>query len=88
MSPDLFAAGRLFLGGSGDFGDQSGGSFPGLADRGAGRGGAVAGLHVPAVGGLTLPGDLEVLPPALSEGSRHVSQVQSVEKLSSPIQHQ
>lgn len=84
-SHDLFAARRLFPGGSGDFGDQSRGSSPGLAACGAGRGDA--GLHVPAVGRFPVPGDLEVLPPALSGRSRHVSQTQSVEKLSSPPEH-
>lgn len=79
---DLLAASRLFPGGSRDFGDQGRGSSPGLAACWDGRGdAAVAGLHVPAVWGLPVPGDLEALPPALSRRSRHVSQTQS-EKLS------
>lgn len=86
-SPDLFAASRLFPGGSGDFGDESGSSSPGLAACGAGRRNAVAGLHVPAVRRLQVPGDQRVLLPALSGGSRHVSEVQSVEKLSPPTEH-
>lgn len=86
--PNLFGAGRLFLGGSRDFGDESSGPSPSFADCIFGRGGAVGRLHIPAVGRLPLPHGLEVVLPALSGGSRRLSQVQSVKKLSSPTEHQ
>lgn len=78
-SPNLFAACRLFFGGSWDFGDKSSGSLPRLAAYRAGQGDPVARLRVPAVGGLPVPGDLEVLSPAWSGRSHRVSRVQSVE---------
>lgn len=86
--PNLFGAGTLFLGGPWDFGDESSSSSPSFADCIFGWGSSIRRLHIPAVGRLPLPYGLEVVLPALSRGSRRLSQVQSVKKLSSPTEHQ
>lgn len=86
--PNLFGAGRLFLGSSRDFGDESSSPSPSFADCVFGRGSSIGRLHIPAVRRLPLPYGLEVVLPALSRGSRRLSQVQSVKKLPSPTEHQ
>lgn len=81
MSPHLFAFRRLFLVADLHFGDESGSSSPRFMNCSFGRGSSFWELHIPAVRRFLLPRGLEVLLPVMSERSRCVSLVQSVEKL-------